>query len=108
MERLVESGYEMLRLPLPCLLTVSNEIGYPRLPMLRGKQVARKADVPVWGPADMDVDETLLGLGGSPTRVVKIARQVLVRNGRLVDVRKLGPQRAAVELVDFLEENGLL
>lgn len=107
-ERLVESGYETLRLPLPCVLSVSNEMGYPRLPTLRGKQAARRTDVPIWGPADLDVEERFLGLEGSPTRVVKIAKPVVARKGRTVDARKLGSQRAARELAGFLEENGLL
>ena len=107
-ERLVETGYQSLRLTLPCLLTVTNEIGYPRLPTLRGKQGARRAEVPVWGPGELDADEALLGLAGSPTRVVKIAKPVVARKGRTLDARKLGPQAAARELAEFLEENGLL
>jgi electron transfer flavoprotein beta subunit len=107
-ERLVEAGYETLRLPLPCLLTVGKDIGYPRLPTLRGKQRARKAEVRIWGPADLDVDAAMLGLEGSPTRVVKIARPKVTRQGQVVDVGRLGPQEAARELVDFLEEKNLL
>ncbi len=107
-ERLVEAGYETLRLPLPCLLTVGKEIGYPRLPTLRGKQRARRQDVPVWGPADLGIDEGLVGLSGSPTRVVRIARPSLTRKGRTADVGALGVQRAARELADFLEEANLL
>ena len=107
-ERLVENGYETLRLPLPCLLSVGNEIGCPRLPTLRGKQAARKADVPVWSPLDLGVQDAFLGLKGSPTRVVKIEKPVVARKGRRVDARKSGPQAAARELADFLEERGLL
>lgn len=107
-ERLVESGYETLRLPMPCVLSVGNETGYPRLPTLRGKQAARKAEVAVWGSADMDLDESLLGLEGSPTRVMKIDKPVVTRKGRTVDARRLGAQAAARELADFLEEAGLL
>ena len=107
-ERLVETGYQTLKLPVPCLLTINNEIGYPRLPTLRGKLAAKKADLPTWGPGDLDVDEALLGLAGSPTRVVKIEKPVVVRKGRAVDARKLGPQGAAQKLAGFLEERGLL
>lgn len=107
-ERLLETGYETLRLPLPCLLTVGMEIGYPRLPTLRGKQRARTAPVAVWGPAELDVDEDLVGLRGSPTRVVKIARPRVTRKGRVVDVGKVGPAKAARELADFLEQRNLL
>jgi electron transfer flavoprotein beta subunit len=107
-ERLVETGYERLRLPVPCVLTVTNEIGHVRLPTLRGKQAARRAQVPVWRPADLDADESLVGLKGSPTRVVKIEKPVVARHGRRIDARKLGARRAAKETADYLEENGLL
>jgi len=107
-ERLVEAGYETLRLPMPCLLTVGREACYPRLPTLRGKQRARRQDVAVWGPAEMGVDEALVGLAGSPTRVVRVTRPVLARRGRTVEVARLGAQAAAHELADFLERNGFL
>jgi len=107
-ERLIESGYETLRLPLPCLLTVSKETCHPRLPTLRGKQRARQQEVPVWGPAELGIDESLVGLAGSPTRVVRLARPVVARKGRTVEAAGLGAIGAACELADFLEENNLL
>jgi electron transfer flavoprotein beta subunit len=101
-ERLVEGGYETLRLPLPCLITVVNEISSPRLPTLRGKQSARSKTVPVWGKNDIDVREDHLGLKGSPTRVVKIATPKITRNGVLIDSKRTGVPAAVKELVDFL------
>ncbi|NQU40882.1 MAG: electron transfer flavoprotein subunit beta/FixA family protein [Lentisphaerae bacterium] len=71
-ERLLESGYEVIESSLPCLLTVVKEINEPRLPSLKGKMAARKADILVWTAADLDCDPTKLGLDGSPTKVVTI------------------------------------
>jgi electron transfer flavoprotein beta subunit len=71
-ERMMEDGYDVLRVPLPCLFTVVKEINEPRLPSLKGKMRARKADITVWGSADLDVDSGEIGLEGSPTRVVRI------------------------------------
>ena len=107
-ERMVEEGYETWRLPLPCLLTVVKEISYPRLPTLRGKQRAREMEVPVWGVGDLDVEDGALGLKGSPTRVVKIDRPRVTRNGRIIDVRSSGVREAVRELLDVLDEKGLL
>lgn len=107
-ERLVETGYETLRLPLPCLLTVTKEITYPRLPTLRGKQRARRQQVPVWGPVELGLEEGAVGPAGSPTRVVRIARPNIARKGRRVEIARLGLAKAASELADFLEENNLL
>jgi electron transfer flavoprotein beta subunit len=107
-ERLVEAGYETHRLPPPCLLSVTNEIGWVRLPTLRGKQAARRADLPVWGAEDLQTDGALIGLKGSPTRVVKIQKPAIARSGRTVDARVVGAHAAARELADWLEEKGLL
>ncbi len=107
-ERLIEGGYETVRFPLPALITVVNEISYPRLPTLRGKQAARKKDVPMKRKDDLTFDEGRLGLKGSPTRVVKIDKPRVTRNGTLVDVRKTGVDAAIGQLVDFLDEKDFL
>jgi electron transfer flavoprotein beta subunit len=107
--RLVETGTELLELQRPCLLTVVKEIGDPRLPTLRGKQRARQSDVPVLAGADLDLDPDELGLTGSPTRVVRIFRPKILREGRTVVAEDETSVREAVdELNDFLEDRGLL
>jgi len=103
-ERLIEGGYEILKLPLPCLITVVKEISDPRLPTLRGKQAARKKEIAVKGKDDLTVNEEDLGLKGSQTRVVKIATPKVARNGVFVDVRKVGVKKAVEQLIDFLKE----
>jgi len=106
--RLVEGGYEKIRLTLPCLLTVVNEISFPRLPTLRGKQSARTKDVPVVKQSDIGAKSSSLGLEGSPTRVVKIMKPKVTRNGVILDVKKVGVKKAVEELVDFLEEKNFV
>ena len=71
-ERMLESGYEVVDAPLPCLLTVVKEINEPRLPSLKGKMNAKKAVIQVWKAADINADPKCLGLDGSPTKVVRI------------------------------------
>jgi len=71
-ERLLETGYEVIDCSLPCVITVVKEINEPRLPSLKGKMKARKAEITVWGSGDLEVDEEELGLDGSPTRVVRV------------------------------------
>ncbi|MBU4589588.1 MAG: electron transfer flavoprotein subunit beta/FixA family protein, partial [Candidatus Omnitrophica bacterium] len=43
-ERMTEEGYEIIDSPLPCLITVVKEINEPRLPSLKGKMKAKKAE----------------------------------------------------------------
>ncbi len=108
-ERLVEDGYEQLVLEMPCLLTVVKEIGQPRLPTLRGKQWARRAQVPVVTAGDLDLDKSQLGLTGSPTRVVKIFRPKVARQ---CDMHRVVDEQSCREAVDrlasFLDQRDLL
>lgn len=71
-ERLLEDGYESIKSPLPCLLTVVKEINEPRLPSLKGKLAARKAEFTHWQSGDLDCDPDEIGLDGSPTKVIRI------------------------------------
>ena len=107
-ERLIEGGYETVKLPFPCLITVVKEISDPRLPTLRGKQSARSKDIPIKGKDDLDVNEAYLGLKGSPTRVVKIATPKVLRSGVFVDVKKVGVKKAVGELIHFLEKEDFI
>ena len=72
LERLLENGYVRLRARLPVLITVVKEINEPRIPSLRGKMNARKAEITVWGGGDIEMEEDRIGLVGSPTQVVRI------------------------------------
>lgn len=109
LERLVEDGYQILSLPLPCLMTVVKEIASPRLPTLGGKIRARQMVIPVYSTENMDLEPTALGLKGSPTKVVKIDTPKVTRGGKVV---KAGDDEAVVtavnELMTFLEAKGIL
>lgn len=108
-DRLVENGYETLEVQLPAVLTVVKEAADPRLPTLRGKQRARTLDIPVWNAADLAIDPAEVGLRGSPTRVVRIFRPSIARQGeRLVARDAAAIETACDRIVRYLEEHGLL
>lgn len=71
-QRLMEEGYDIVESSLPVLLTVVKELNEPRLPSLKGKMAAKKAEIKKMGPADLGADENNLGLKGSPTQVKNI------------------------------------
>jgi electron transfer flavoprotein beta subunit len=107
--RLVEDGHEVLEMDLPAVLTVVKEVADPRLPTLRGKQKARKMDIPTWGPADLGVAAEKIGLNGSPTRVVKIFRPKVAREcEKVVAADESGVATAVEKLVGFLQKRDLL
>ena len=107
--RLVEDGYEVLDVSLPAVLTVVKEVGDPRLPTLRGKQKAKKAEIPTWGPGDIEVEAEQLGLKGSPTRVVKIFRPSVAREcEKVVASDEQAIDEAVDQLLAFLQKRELL
>jgi electron transfer flavoprotein beta subunit len=55
-ERLIPDGYELVEAPLPALVTVSNELGQPRYPTLRGIMAATRKRPTIWTAADLEVD----------------------------------------------------
>jgi electron transfer flavoprotein beta subunit len=108
-ERMVEDGIEVLWSSLPVVLTVIKEVGTPRMPTLRDRLRARQAEIPVWGPEDIEADLANLGLKGSPTRVVKIDKAQVARKGDFIEVRnKAEAEDAAERLVTYLNEQNLI
>lgn len=71
-ERMMDDGYDVVRLPTPSLLTVVKNINDPRVPSLKGKMRAKKADIKALNAKDIAAEEQFIGLAGSPTQVVKV------------------------------------
>jgi electron transfer flavoprotein beta subunit len=71
-QRLMDEGYDVVESPLPVLLTVVKELNVPRLPSLKGKIAAKKAEIKKLGFTDIDAEEDSVGLKGSPTQVKNI------------------------------------
>jgi electron transfer flavoprotein beta subunit len=71
-ERDVEDGFELLESTLPVLLTVTKEINQPRLPSLRGILSSKSKKITSWGLEELQIDQRLVGLSGSPTQVVHV------------------------------------
>ncbi len=71
-QRMMDEGYDVVESSLPVLLTVVKELNQPRMPSLRGKMAAKKAEIKKMGMADIGAEEDNLGLKGSPTQVKNI------------------------------------
>jgi len=99
--RMTEEGYDIVEVPLPALLTVVKEINEPRLPSLKGKMRAKKAEIPTWTADDVKCDEVKIGLDGSPTRVVKIFTPPAREGGQMLEGE---PQDISKELVGLLKD----
>ena len=59
-ERVTPDGYEVIEAPLPALVTVSNELGQPRYPTLRGIMTATRKRPTIWSSEDLEMDTAQL------------------------------------------------
>jgi len=96
--RELEDGGDRVRLPLPCLLTVTAAACPLGLPTLDGKKRARRATIRQLDAAALGLAPVEVGLAGSPTRVVRVERPVLRRQ-----TRQYAPGDAEAGLDDLLD-----
>lgn len=70
--RIVEGGFERLRVPLPAVVTIA-ETGFPpRYPSLLGRRRANTATIERLDAHDLGLDESTVGLAASPTKVANM------------------------------------
>jgi len=103
--RMTEDGHEEWEIDRPCALTVVKEAGELRIGSLKSKMAAKKAQIPVWGVAELSPDPDKIGLNGSPTRVAKVfAPPVKTNRVRLEGT----PAEQAGKLVELLSNRHLV
>ncbi|MFO7896921.1 MAG: electron transfer flavoprotein subunit beta/FixA family protein [Candidatus Cloacimonadales bacterium] len=102
-QRLMEDGYDRIEMGLPAVLTVVKDINTPRLPSLRGKRKAKKAEMKILNADDLKLKENDIGLNGSPTQVVSIFSPELKKGGAK---HELPAEDLAKILYDKLKEIG--
>ena len=59
-ERSLSDGYQVIEAQLPAVVTVSNELGEPRYPTLRGIMGASRKTPTVWSADEVGLDESSL------------------------------------------------
>ena len=69
-QRQLEDGYEVIEVPIPCMLTCTKELNTPRYMNMAGIFKPEK-DIKVWSAADVEVDLSTVGLKASPTNVFR-------------------------------------
>lgn len=79
-------SYFIKRGKYPLLLTVTKDVNTPRLPSFKNKMNARKAEIIKWSWEDLKsvIDDSCIGMKGSPTKVKKIeVPSAVMREGKL-------------------------
>jgi len=75
-ERVNASGYDVIATVLPAVVTMSNEVGQPRYPTIKGIMTAKKIEPVIWKPADIGLDNSRAGAAGRRTKVKKLFQPV--------------------------------
>jgi len=105
LRRMVEEGHEVIETTLPAVITVVKEINVPRLPSLRGIARSKSASIPVWDINELGVDQEMVGLPGSCTRVIKVFFPQRISHGETL----AGDLESQVEsLISKLKDNRLI
>ena len=106
-KRQYDDGYHMLKAKMPCLVTALSELNEPRYMTPGGIFDAVNAEITTLGRADLvDVDDSNIGLKGSPTKIAKASDKV--RKGAGVKETNLDPSAAANYIVEKLTEKHVL
>ena len=76
-KRQFDDRYHMLKVQMPCLITALAELNEPRYMTPGGINDAWEKDLIVWSRADLEgIDDSNLGLSGSPTKIAKASDKV--------------------------------
>jgi electron transfer flavoprotein alpha subunit len=78
-KRIIEGGYQMMQLPMPCTISLTPTGIPPRKPSLTGAIKARNAKITVFGIDDIALGTEKIGLSGSPTIVANVVNIVSER-----------------------------
>jgi len=101
----IEHGYVKLAAEPPLLLSFTKEANKPRFISFLEILAAEKRDISTWTNADLNLDESRLGLGGSPT---KMADMLLRKKGRQGVRLEGSPEEMAQQLAAKIRQLGFI
>ena len=78
-KRIIEGGYQMMKLPMPCVISLTPTGIPPRKPSLSGAIKARNLKITTFGIDDIGLGTEKIGISGSPTIVAKVVNMVSER-----------------------------
>ena len=94
--RIVNDGFEVLEAPMPSLVTVSSEIGLPRLPVGVRLMMVRRKQIPVWKAQDVGAESSKLDRVNAHTEITSLS--VPTRESECEIISGDTPGEAAVNL----------
>jgi electron transfer flavoprotein beta subunit len=105
-ERVITDGSQIVEVNLPVVITVSNEIGEPRIAKLQGIMAAAKKQPIMWKPADIGLDAATLGASGRKSKLQKLFQPV--KESKCEIIKGETPIEAGEKLAEKLREVKLI
>lgn len=105
-KRVTLDGYQVFAVPMPAVVTVSQEVGRPRLPSGRGIITAARKQLPVWNAKDLGADPTQIGEKTARRKVMKLF--IPERERKCEIVRGETTAEAGIKLAERLREVGAI
>jgi electron transfer flavoprotein beta subunit len=105
-KRVTLDGYQIFAVPLPAVVTVSQEVGRPRLPSGWGIISATRKQIPVWNAKDIGADLSQIGAAAARRKLMKLF--IPERERKCEIVQGETAVEAAIKLAERLREAGAL
>ncbi len=105
--RKLEGRREVVRSPLPAVVSVVREINQPRYPTVPRRLEVEEVEIPVWDNGVLGLPADRVGLKGSPTSVKRIFAPER-RLGEIVGDGEADPEGAVQELIRKLIERDVI
>lgn len=105
-KRVTLDGYQVFVLPTPSVVTVSHEVGRPRLPSGWGIISASQKQIPVWNADDINVGLSRIGSSAARRKLVKLYIPERERTCEIIERENV--VEASIELVEKLIKAGAL
>jgi electron transfer flavoprotein beta subunit len=101
-----DDGYDVYEITLPAVVSVTKTSFDPRMPSIKSKLAARKAEISTITSSDLTLDMERVGLKGSPTKVKRTFTPQHNKNG--IRIEEPYAREAAAKLAGFLKEASLI
>ena len=104
-KRIIEGGHQMLKLPMPCVISLTPTGIAPRKPSLVGAVKARNSNVNVYGVADINLSTEKIGIDGSPT-IVNAVQDIVSDRPPVMMAEGQGEKQVVIDFIAKFKTGG--
>ena len=105
-ERIFEVGFQIVDVAIPCVLTISNEVGELRYPTIKQITAAAREPIIRWKAIDLGLDTALSGPSVAKVKTIKLSMPKYRTNVEIVTGEN--PEDSGVRLARRLWKSGAI